>query len=168
MCAFLNHRPYTAQTLHRQKHSTLPVLNTFLPFLPSGAPLTQHTCRGEHTLLRRGLHYTGITKKKCFNQVVQTAADRKARNWQWRGSSGVKGKCIKRPVCEYAMHLWKQVASCLDQICLEPLVPYNNIKKLKTWQLFSCTFIWSKTGAAGHPLWCMLFSIFFDLHISPY
>ncbi len=85
MCAFLNHRSWTAQTLHRKKHSTLALshIHTALPFLPSGAPLTQntHICAQPHThtlrfILRRGLHYTGITKRNVLIKLcrqLQTA-----------------------------------------------------------------------------------------------
>lgn len=53
------------------------------PFLPSGAPLNQntrthtsictsmHTYTDTHTLLRRGLHYTGITKRNVLIKLCR-------------------------------------------------------------------------------------------------
>lgn len=49
---------------------------------------------------------------------MQTAAECKARKWQWRGSWGVKEKHIKRPVYVCIMvHLCVHVASCLCPKC---------------------------------------------------
>lgn len=100
-----------------------------LPFLPSGEPLTQntHICTQPYTLthihteilLRRGLHYTGITKRNVLIKLcrqLQTARRENGNDVVHQAFKENTSRGLCMCVCVMVC-LCVHVASCLCPTC---------------------------------------------------